>query len=55
MGRRSRTRRTKAMLVLQKSELKRVKLPGQGRAATCGQEVQDQENEGDVGAARSLN
>ncbi len=39
----------------QKCELKDLKLPGQGRSATCGQEVQDKENEGDVGAARNLN
>jgi hypothetical protein len=37
-----------------KSELN-VKLPEQGRVATCGQEVQDKEDKGDVGAARSLN
>jgi hypothetical protein len=37
------------------SELKRVKLPEQGRVATCGQEVQHKEDKGDVGAARSLN
>ncbi len=39
----------------QKSELKRVKLPGPGSAATFGQEVQDKEDKGNVGAARSLN
>jgi hypothetical protein len=39
----------------QKSALKRVKLPGQGRAATCGQEIQGKENKGNVGAARRLN
>jgi hypothetical protein len=55
VGRRSRTRRTKAVLVQPGSELKGLKLPGQGGAATCGREVQDKKNEGNVGAARSLN